>query len=261
MAASLAAVLVACNSVQPPEAAEEFSFIQVTDIHLGGTNNRKRAESVAKEINALPFKIEFVAVTGDIFDKGPGFPDQQAAFLAFVNNFSVPVHCLPGNHDILPGTEREDASTFERLAGGLCKRAEAKGFVLLFLYVEPLTGKVSVEGQAPLDWLEESLKASDGKPVIVFIHTPPTAPLYNMKEHPSPWPPEAIGRWESLLRQYNVKAVIAGHFHRDELHYDGGVPLFIAPPVSSKYGRQSTYRVYTWREGRLEYSTQYLSED
>jgi UDP-2,3-diacylglucosamine pyrophosphatase LpxH len=62
------------------------------------------------------------------------------------------------------------------------------------------------------------------------------------------------------LAGYDVKAVITGHFHRDELHWVGGRPVFAAPPVAGYWGRQASFRLYEYRDGRLSYRTIYLAE-
>jgi hypothetical protein len=57
-----------------------------------------------------------------------------------------------------------------------------------------------------------------------------------------------------------VQAVITGHFHRDELHWLDGIPIFAAPPVAAYWGRQASFRLYEYRDGRLGYRAVYLQE-
>ncbi|MFW6303548.1 MAG: metallophosphoesterase family protein, partial [Candidatus Sumerlaeota bacterium] len=72
------------------------------------------------------------------------------------------------------------------------------------------------------------------------------------------WRPEYREAWIKLINRYNVKAVIAGHFHRAEQHWLGDVPLYVAPPVAGYWGRQASYRLYHYQAGRLSFTTQYL---
>ncbi|MDY6906314.1 MAG: hypothetical protein SWH61_16705 [Thermodesulfobacteriota bacterium] len=51
-------------------------------------------------------------------------------------------------------------------------------------------------------------------------------------------------KWKTLINTYNVKAIVAGHFHRDELHWLGDVPVYIAPPVAGYWGRKAAFRIY-----------------
>jgi hypothetical protein len=62
------------------------------------------------------------------------------------------------------------------------------------------------------------------------------------------------------LRAHTIKAVITGHFHRDELHWTDGIPVFSAPPVAGFWGRQASYRLYEYRAGNLSYRTLYLAD-
>jgi hypothetical protein len=85
--------------------------------------------------------------------------------------------------------------------------------------------------------------------VIVFHHVPPVEDFYNNAMHLG-WPDDKRQRWTDLLESHHVVAEIAGHFHRDEHHFVGGVPLFVAEPVSGRYGRQAAYRIYQYDGGR-----------
>ena len=239
-------------------AGEAFNFIQISDIHLGAPGNLERLKAVVKEIETFQDDVAFVTFTGDIFDKGSTDQILAKDFEEILQSFKVPVYCLPGNHDILSGSETEDVAGFEKVAGGICKKADVKGYRLIFMCVEPLTGRVSIEGYKPLAWLEDALKDSSN-PVILFIHTPPSDVFYNAKNHKGGWDKDAIAKWSELLHKYGVKAVIEGHLHRDELHWDGEIPLMAAPPVAGKFGRQATYRIYMVKaDGHIEYSTQYI---
>ncbi len=259
-----ALLLAACAAAllcQELCAGEPFRFVQVSDSHLGATGSKERLAAVFKEIGALQTDISFVALTGDVFDKGSGDPDLAKSLEEAVSSSKAPVYILPGNHDILQGREASDVASFEKAAGSLCKEAEVKGVQLLFLCVEPVSGKISIEGYEPLDWLEAALKRGAGKPAIIFLHTPPFDSFLMGKPSKSSWKQDAKERFSALLHKYPVKGVICGHLHRDDLHWDGDVPLISAPPVAGKFGRQATYRIFLFKEdGRLEYMTQYLRD-
>ena len=74
----------------------------------------------------------------------------------------------------------------------------------------------------------------------------------------SGWKKEIRNKWVELLNQYNVKAVITGHFHRDEHHWLGKVPLYVYSPISGYWDRQLTYRIYEYRDAKIGYRTQYI---
>ena len=67
-----------------------------------------------------------------------------------------------------------------------------------------------------------------------------------------------MSKWTTLMKQGGVFAVLAGHFHRDEHHMLGGIPVNICAPVVGWGGRQSTFRHWVVKDGVLTYRTIYV---
>jgi UDP-2,3-diacylglucosamine pyrophosphatase LpxH len=105
--------------------------------------------------------------------------------------------------------------------------------------------------------LKAALKRADKKPVIVFHHSPIVDDFYNNAIHED-YNKNIKDKWESILNSYNVKAVIAGHFHRDEHHWLGEVPLYVSSSIAGYWGRQGSFRVYEYKGGKIAYRTIYL---
>jgi UDP-2,3-diacylglucosamine pyrophosphatase LpxH len=76
----------------------------------------------------------------------------------------------------------------------------------------------------------------------------------------STWDEKNARRWNALVNDHHVSDVLAGHFHRDELHWTGDVPIYVAEPLAGYYNRQGAFRIYTWEDGHLSYNTVYLDE-
>ncbi|MBA4387196.1 MAG: hypothetical protein C0404_04390, partial [Verrucomicrobia bacterium] len=49
-----------------PSAGTNFYFVQITDTHWGSREGLEVTKRVVELVNNLPFKVEFVAHTGDI---------------------------------------------------------------------------------------------------------------------------------------------------------------------------------------------------
>jgi len=242
-------------------ADNSFYFVQITDTHLGIPGNMPRTGKVVEAVNALPMEIVCVVHTGDIIDRR-----MQGAEGLFSDSLSVfrglkpRIHFLPGNNDIRlgdPASSRRDRDNYERYFGSLISRAEYRGVIFLFAYTDPLRQSVAMAGYDPIAALEKYLDATKGKPVILFHHGPSVENFYNNKFHGA-WAEKVREKWVKLINQYNVKAVITGHFHRDEFHWLGKVPLYVSPPVAKKWGRQACFRIYEYKDGRISYTTQYL---
>lgn len=237
-----------------------FYFVQITDTHLGIPGNRARTEQVVAAVNRLPMEILCVVHTGDIIDRSKLMDEQVISnAVSIFKGLKPAVHFLPGNNDINLGVSTQKSrADYERYFGSLISRAEYRGVVFLFAYTDPLRKSVAMEGYDPLGAIKNQLDAAHGKPVILFHHGPSVDDFYNNRFHGG-WAKKTKENWVTLINQYNVKAVITGHFHRDEFHWLGEVPLYVSAPVAGKWGRQACFRIYEYQEdGRIGYTTQYL---
>ncbi len=244
-------------SAQQQREPVDFWFAQITDLHQSKAEADKRIEAAVAEINNTPMKLEFVAVTGDLTADKTADESVMGQLASSLQKLNTSYWIVPGNHDI----DRKDPTTsikqLEGVFGPSHGKVEHQGVVFLFVNTDPLARGYRVEGYDPMDWLETELKTAGEKPVIIFHHEPSVEDYYNNKTH-RVWHPERRAAWQKLLNAYNVKGVIAGHFHRGEQHWLGDVPLYVAPPVVGYWGRQGSYRLYHYRDGKLSYTTQYL---
>lgn len=234
-----------------------FYFVQITDTHFGEHDHLGRTKTAVKMINMLPMEIKCVVHTGDITMDKILDKDVLAPALTEMKKISVPVHYVPGNHDILMEKPDSTGRVYTDNFGSLISKAEYEGVIFLFVYTEPLRKKFTLKDYRPFEQLEGFLIKSDGKPVILFHHAPSVDDFYNNKMHPG-WKKEIRDKWTALLNEHNVKAVIAGHFHRDEHHWLGNVPLYVSAPVAGYWKRQATFRIYEYRDGKVGYRTQYV---
>lgn len=245
-------------------AGDPVFFVQITDIHFGAVDNppvdhTERARKAVKAINALPMNIAFVAVTGDIMDDCITDSNKVSEALSVLSELKTPVHYIPGNHDLLKKAPEATVAAFTNRFGPLISSAEYGGVDFVFICTEPLSGGVKIKGYDPLGELETLLKSrAAGQPFVIFNHVPSVDDFYDNGTHNGWGHSESGQRWSALLNRYPVKAVIAGHFHRDEFHWIGNVPLYVCPPLASWLGRQAAFRVYKYQDGKVEYLTQYL---
>jgi len=254
----LVVVLCLLAALASPVAAQHFYFAQVTDIHFGTDENAARATKVVDSINKLVMKPECVVITGDMMSDNILDGRTLTAGLDILKQLKPPVHYLAGNHDVVEGDKfAATREAFTKYFGPLASKAEYDGVVFLMIYTEPLKHTFQVQGFDPLKWLEQALKEAGDKPVIIFTHRPDVDDFWGNVIHPG-WPNKTREKWEGLIKAHNVKAVITGHYHRDELHWIGNVPQFVCSSVASYFGRQASYRVYEYDEGKISYWTVYF---
>ncbi|MCU0590380.1 MAG: metallophosphoesterase [Desulfobacterales bacterium] len=245
----------------PPgaEAQIRFYFVQITDTHFGERDHLERTRKLVEQINRLPYEIACVVHTGDIFADNIADAGVREAGLGVLRSLKAPLHLLPGNHDILQKDLERTAAVYSRSVGPLLHTVEYHGVVFILAYTEPLALGFGLDGYEPLRELEAALVRSAGKPAILFHHRPAVDDYYEFASSPG-WSGPARAALEKLLTAHDVKAVITGHFHRDELHWAGSRPVFAAPPVAGYWGRQAGFRLYEYHNGRLGYRTIYLPE-
>lgn len=247
----------ACAGPSPSEA--RFHFVQITDTHFGDRDHLDRTRRLVEQINHLPLEIACVVHTGDVFADNITDDRITAEGMAVLQQLKAPLHVLPGNHDILEKDPERTLQAYRQRVGPLVHQAEYNGVVFVFGYTEPLALGFDVKGYDPLKELKAALCGAGGKPVLLFHHRAAVEDYYEFALHPG-WSGEARRRFEALVHDWNVKAVISGHFHRDELHGLNGVPIFTAPPVAGYWGRQASFRIYDYHDGIRSYRTIYLKE-
>ena len=244
-----------------PLCAQHFYFAQMTDLHFGGNgDNAARAAVAVDNVNHVPMKLECVVVTGDLMSDNILDSAILNTALSTLKPLKPPVHYLAGNHDIVDGDKvAATRDAFVKSFGPIASKAEYNGVVFLMLYTEPLRKPVKIPGYDPLEWLGQALKDAQNKPVIVFTHAPDDEDFWGNEVKGPGWPKECRDKWETLIKSRNVKAVITGHYHRDELHWIGSVPEFVSAPTASYFGRLNTYRIYEYTDGKIGYRTIYLN--
>jgi 3',5'-cyclic AMP phosphodiesterase CpdA len=231
--------------------------VQITDTHYNEPGSKQRIKKIINAVNQIPMEIECIIHTGDITQEKLEVDSIVNNSMDLFSQFNVPVHLLPGNHDILWDNYEQTKNSYLKHFGELTTYQEYAGVVFLLIYTEPLAQSFSDSSYNPLTELEFGLKRAAGKPVLVFHHTPSVKDFYRNKMHEG-WEKDTLEKWIRLLNKYNVKAVIAGHFHRDEYHWLGNVPLYVSGPVSGYWDRQATFRIYHYKDGKIGYRTQYI---
>ena len=257
-----------------PAAAEPFRFVQISDTHQGRPLHQYRYRQAIDQINALPFDVDAVVHTGDIVSFGLKSHAVAGAASNLFSQIRWPKIICPGNHD-LRFDRVNDAWTnryyraigvYRAFFGPLAQALETTNALFIAIDTEEIRqpGAPQLPDFHPLEWLEETLSAAPPeKPVFVFTHVP-DCDDYFLGEYVPGWSnEEGLRAWRATLARHpNVKAVIAGHFHRDARveHPDGGPPTSVASSIAAFWDRQASYRVYSYEDGCLSYQDAYIED-
>lgn len=263
-------LLVPWYSVAATGKNAGFYFVQITDTHWGPRKHHQRLRKAIEYINKLPMKIDFVVHTGDLASNNlhqDGVVDKNKKLFS---QFKAPLYLVAGNHDVMKynGTSilLKTYQIYTNHFGPLNYTVEHKGVVLVFTFMENERERYTLPGHAPWKWLATTLKKHQQRPVLLFQHAPPTLDLYKSRfethhQYHDPWGKKNRTRYSTLVNRHgNVKAIVCGHFHRAELHWVGKVPLHVCGSIAGYWGRQGSFRLYHYDQGRLSYQTIYVED-
>lgn len=256
-----------CASPSPKASDGPIHFVQITDTHHGKPVHAYRFRTAVDIINNLPFDIEVVAHTGDFASDNLQYEDTGRAVSNQIARIKYPVICVPGNHDLsMKGSnsvQRLDdcIQVYTKYLGPMGQVHETPDAVFIAVCTEILRREMpAIPGFDPLQWLEAQLAKTGDKPVFVFTHVPDGPDFYNNSLHGG-WPEESRRAWRKVLKKGNVKAVFAGHYHRDELQQnDDGIPTHVANAMADFWGRQASFRIYTYENGLISFRTVYIED-
>lgn len=214
-----------------------LTFVQITDTHINPDpdyglktsphNTREGAEALVQQVNALPFKVDFVLHTGDIiYDPEP---EPYYAAREILGQIKYPVYYVAGNHDHPAELQRILLGRSEILSP-FHYEFEVNGVQIIVLDsngpAEPPRGYITPE---QLTWLHKLCARADTRPLVVAVH-------HNVVPIGSPWLDDymRITNGEDLHRvllsaKDRLRGIFFGHVHqgvsmyRDGLLYTSGL--------------------------------------
>jgi hypothetical protein len=197
----------------PEKDSSDFTFVQMTDIHLDQEHAAAFSELTA-ELNELA--PAFVVATGDLIDEGNAAKVATAeewfdVYESVTSTLSMPLHNAVGNHDVI-GIHRQDVPATDSGYGEGIFVSRFGPTYYSFDWGEyhciVLDPNDLVDGQqvyqiseSQLQWLKDDLRHRKTTPVLVFFHEP-TASWRNRTEV------------LKALKGHSAK-LFCGHLHQD----------------------------------------------
>jgi 3',5'-cyclic-AMP phosphodiesterase len=218
-------VLAGC--AQDATRSGGLRFVQISDSHIGFSkpaNPDPMAtlnETIAR-IKAMPVPPAFVIHTGDITHLAK--PEQFDTAQQVYSQLGVPVHFVPGEHDLVNGNDPKPY--IQRFAG-----PEAKGdgwysfdaggvhFIALVNVVRLGDRGMGTLGEDQLAWLRDDLAGrSASTPIVVYSHFPLWA-LYPDWG----WGTQDSLQAMALLKRFGSVTALNGHVHQVQQKIEGNV--------------------------------------
>jgi outer membrane protein assembly factor BamB len=201
--------------------SETVRFVQTSDIHIGGEDDRERFISAISEINKLNPPADFVVATGDLVNRGSD-RSQFDVYKAGTDTCQVPWLHVFGNHDANRGVNK--TRVYASYFGPDYYSADYGDLHLIMMN--------SVHRSDRQDrWIERDLQMlGKGKKILAFQH-------YAANE-------SDLAR----LERYHARAIFTGHWHSNKMtsHINGlasiNHPTFIMGGID---GSPSSFRIIT----------------
>ncbi|MEO2019089.1 MAG: metallophosphoesterase [Fuerstiella sp.] len=299
LAAATVLVLSACQADEPPDAANgrftqarsrtfrafdaetqqtwqgPYFFLQLADTQYGMFTGNKGFEQEAalsqravEHINRL--RPRYVIVCGDLTHATPEHARYDAQVKQYKQDFSaihedIPLVCVCGNHDIGGRPTAKSIATYTQnfgddyfgfWVGGVCN------VVLNSSVLKDPTGAPEVL-DAQQKWLDQQLAAAQetqAKHIFLFQHHPLF--LTESDESDKYFNIPLVRRTPLLeqLTQAGVRAVFAGHYHRNAYGRAGAMEMITTGPVGRPLGKDpSGFRIVTVHETKIQH--QYYGMD
>lgn len=269
----LLAILAAVLGVADRLAADEpWFFIQLSDPQLGMfTDNRDITQDVANfefavaTVNRL--KPEFVVITGDLVNK-PGDAHQISEYRRIVAQIdrSIPVYNITGNHDVENVPTPETLAAYEKVFGPdryVFKHRGLTGIVLNSTLIHS-PDKSAAQLAAQDRWLRDALakaRAENPRHLVVFQHHPWFLKSATEPDQYFNIPLARRAAHLALFREYGVKYLFCGHYHRNAEARDGDMENITSGPVGKPLGgAKSGIRVAIVRDDKIEHRYYELGE-
>ena len=216
-------------------SAESVRILHLTDPHLfadpdgelRGTVTLASLSSVLEHYKGGGWQADLATITGDLIQD-----DSAKAYDHFKNllgPLGVPIHCVPGNHDIRPLMRKAlDKPPFH-----YCEATEVEGWLIVGVdsCLSELAGGAVSDDE--LERFDEAVDESAAEHVMVCLHHPPVA-------MGSQWL-DGVGleNGDEFLRRIcasgRVRLAIFGHVHQAYDQRHNGVQIIGTPSTCRQF--------------------------
>lgn len=259
-------------ALAPVRAEAPFFFIQLSDPQLGMfTDNKDFAQDAANfefavtAVNRL--RPAFVVVTGDLVNK-PGDNAQIAEYRRIIAKIdpSIPVYNISGNHDVKNVPTPESLAAYEKSFGPdryVFRHRSVTGLVLNSTLIHsPQEAQTQLAEQER--WLRAELtraRAAGPGHIVIFQHHPWFIANATEPDQYFNIPLARRAAYLALFREFGVRYLFCGHYHRNAEARDGTLENITSGPVGKPLGgAKSGLRVAIVRDAAIEHRYYELGE-
>lgn len=218
---------------------DPIRVLQLTDTHLfddrhtplRGVITYESLAGVLRHYRAGRWRANFAIVSGDIANDNGA--DAYRHFSKLLASLDMPVHCIPGNHDVRDAMRR----TLTGEPFRYCTSAESGDWCFIGLDSCLDNSAAGLIDDGEFQRLDDALSLNARPHALVYLHHPPVA-------LGSKWL-DAVGltnggEFMRRIGQYDsVRAVLFGHVHQPYEQMHGSVQLIGTPSTCRQFAARS----------------------
>lgn len=251
------------NQSSATQQKNQITAVIIADTQIGFSDNNKSYTQDSLNLELTVARInqihpDFVVVNGDMVNTS-GSRKQLACFRSVISkiNSDIPVWYVPGNHDI--GNSTKD----EKIEGYISEYGYDR-----FSFTEGNATFIGINSciikderaeheEEQLKWLKRAMRTSIKKKTdtYIFCHHSFFTKRYDEEVTYSNQSQENRDKYWTLFKEFDVKAVFAGHLHDDKISSHEGVGMITVGPVSKPLGQGvSGMGICTFDEDGYDYN-------
>ena len=209
------------------EAPAPFSFIQLSDTHVGFNGppdplGTRAFENAVTTINRLKNRPELVIITGDLTHDADS-PDEHAKRYRLFKEIAgkiggAQIKVVPGEND----AALDGGAMFREFMGPTYYSFDHRG--VHFIALDNVSGGKPAVGAEQLAWMKSDLaRFPTSAPIVVFTHRP----LFDLRPDWE-WFTSDGDQVLNALAPYDNVTILYGHIHRENFHQQGNTKLYAA---------------------------------
>jgi len=246
-----------CKPKKIADAANSFSFVFMTDIHLQPEKNAPQGFQMAIDsVNSI--KPDFVITGGDLIMDALGVSYGRADSLfkmydEMIKNLTIPVYNTIGNHEIYGIYSRSGANPshpeygekmYENRLGKSYYAFNYKGWKFMIINSIEDTKKSRYIGwvdSTQINWIKEELNKTDKSIPIAIVSHIPFITVFEQTYNGSTYCNDSslvVANSKDvtdLFRDHNLKLVLQGHLHTVEDIYVDGIHFITGGAISGRW--------------------------
>ena len=213
------------NLMDTAAAASGFSFVQISDSHIGfdkpaNPNVKGTLQDTIAKVNALSMRPAFMIHTGDITHLAK--PEQFDNADQIISGANLPVHYVPGEHDVLDDEGKGYLERYGKGTNGLGWYSFDEAgvhFIGLINVMNFKAGGLGNLGKEQIEWLEKDVQGlSASTPIVIFAHMP----LWTIYAEWG-WGTGDAAQALSYVKRFGSVTVLNGHIHQIVQKVEGNI--------------------------------------